>query len=193
MGTCQRSRPRDSSLLLATVLVAILGSPRLYGVVWATAESPSEQPQGKANANLVTAPWELAGTPPAIERRGVRSQDSRPQPGKIEPYGRDASIPAPNVHKRGDFASTKDARGEQTVADWDSGCWVVLAICAVLGFVIAAIIKGVRSKCPACGRHGLCETGEVKRQGWFRPKLEECKCRYCGHTSWRDELDAPFD
>ncbi len=110
-----------------------------------------------------------------------------------QPQGETVARPvaAEKVGKGKDSVSVKDARGEDTAAKWDNRCWLLLAILALVAFAITALIVRVRSICPACRRPGLRETGEIKRQGWFQAKVEQCKCRYCGHVLWREEYQPP--
>lgn len=187
--TTDRVKSNGASIPLAALVVAILGASSVSGGEGTAAKSPSEKREGRGTRESIFSCFEQGPTPPVIDPHRGRLGKPQPEPVQILPYKRDVPVWKENVWgEEREFAQR--APTENSAAAYVGMVCVIIWI-GVFALVIGTVIKQVRSKCPACGRHGFRETGEVKRQVWFKPNLEECRCCHCGHIEWREEYEPP--
>jgi len=71
-----------------------------------------------------------------------------------------------------------------------TGSWIVLG-CVMGVFMVAGLVAAIRrEKCPSCGKYWTLKTTGLKgRDGLLDPLGDQLRCRACGHTLHRKEID----
>ena len=66
--------------------------------------------------------------------------------------------------------------------------WDILVPAIGILVILIALSVYFGKRWPRCQRkRALHKTGVKEKAGLFKWKSEEWKCKYCGHTEWKDE------